>query len=147
LKRITRWEQGGDGESVDELRAELQSEMEKYCGVFRTHEILAEGVEKVRTLVARVANARLHDQSKVFNTARIEALELENLMGLGLATIECALARQESRGAHSRVDFPDRNDEAWMKHSLYHPDGHIEYKPVRTKPMTVDSFPPKPRVY
>jgi succinate dehydrogenase / fumarate reductase flavoprotein subunit len=147
LNRITRWEAGGDGESVDELRAELQREMEKYCGVFRTQEVLLEGVEKIKALVSRMENARLHDHSKVFNTARIEALELENLMSLGLATIECALARQESRGAHSRVDFPDRNDEAWMKHSLYHPDGHIEYKPVRTKPMTVDSFPPKPRVY
>ncbi len=153
LKRIARWEISGEGESgnndesVDELRAELQLEMEKHCGVFRTEEILAEGVEKVKALVARMKNVRLHDQSKVFNTARIEALELENLMGLGLATIECALARQESRGAHSRVDFPDRNDETWMKHSLYHPDGNIEYKPVRTKPMTVDSFPPKPRVY
>ena len=121
--------------------------MEKYCGVFRTEEILVEGVEKIRALVARVENARLKDQSKVFNTARIEALELENLMELGLATIECALARQESRGAHSRVDYPDRDDEHWMKHSLYHTNGQIEYKPVRTKPISVDSFPPKPRVY
>jgi len=147
LARIERWQQPGDGESIDALRTELQLEMEKYCGVFRSEELLTEGVEKIRSLVGRTKNARLHDHSKVFNTARIEALELENLMALGLATIECALARQESRGAHSRVDYPNRDDERWMKHSLYHTDGHIEYKPVRTKPMTVDSFPPKPRVY
>ncbi|HEC18110.1 MAG TPA: FAD-binding protein, partial [Gammaproteobacteria bacterium] len=147
MSRISRWQKVEDGESVDELRAELQREMEKYCSVFRTREVLTEGVEKIRALVARMADARLQDHSKIFNTARIEALELENLMGLGLATIECALARQESRGAHSRVDFPERDDERWMKHSLYHKDGHIEYKPVRTKPMTVESFPPKPRVY
>lgn len=147
LSRIKRWEQPDEGESVEGLRTELQETMEKYCGVFRTEEVLVEGVEKVEALVARVADARLHDQSKVFNTARIEALELENLMGLGLATVKSALARQESRGAHSRIDYPDRDDEHWMKHSLYYQDGHIEYKPVRTKPLTVETFPPKPRVY
>ena len=147
LARIARWEQTGVGESVDALRAELQQTMEKYCGVFRSAEVLAEGVEKVKSLAARVANVRLRDHSKVFNTARIEALELENLMALGLATVASALAREESRGAHSRVDFPQRDDERWLKHSLYHLNGDIEYKPVRTKPLTVDSFPPKPRVY
>jgi len=147
MQRIGHWQKTGDGESVDGLRDELQRAMEQYCGVFRTKDILSEGVEKVRALVARVKDARLKDQSKIFNTARIEALELENLMGLGLATVECALAREESRGAHSRMDYPERDDERWMKHSLYHTDGHIDYKPVRTKPMTVDTFPPKPRVY
>jgi len=147
MQRIGYWQKTGEGESVDGLRAELQKAMEHYCGVFRSKEILTEGVEKVRELVARVKDARLKDQSKVFNTARIEALELENLMGLGLATVECALAREESRGAHSRIDYPERDDEHWMKHSLYHTNGHIEYKPVRTKPMTVDAFPAKPRVY
>jgi succinate dehydrogenase / fumarate reductase flavoprotein subunit len=147
LARIARWQQEGDGESVDGLRAELQQTMEQYCGVFRSAEILAEGVAKMRALAERVANARLRDQSRVFNTARIEALELENLMALGLATVSSALAREESRGAHSRVDFPERDDERWMKHSLYHLNGDIDYKPVRTKPLTVDSFPPKPRVY
>ena len=83
-----------------------------------------------------------------FNTARIEALELENLLDLALATVIGAEARTESRGAHSRVDYPDRDDEKWMKHTLYFKqDNKIEYKPVRTKPMSVDPFPPKPRVY
>ncbi|NOX75945.1 MAG: succinate dehydrogenase flavoprotein subunit [Gammaproteobacteria bacterium] len=147
LSRLARWEQSGEGESVDVLRDELQRTMEHYCGVFRTEEVLAEGVEKVKALAKRLDAVRLRDQSKVFNTARIEALELENLVSLGLATVKSALARQESRGAHSRMDYPDRDDERWMKHSLYFEDGRVEYKPVRTKPMSVDTFPPKPRVY
>lgn len=147
LERLQRWDQTGDGESVDALREEMQAVMEDNCGVFRTEEVLVQGVEKMEALSERLKNARLKDHSRIFNTARIEALELENLMVLGLATVKCALARQESRGAHSRMDYPDRDDERWMKHSLYYEDGHVEYKPVRTKPMTVDTFPPKARVY
>jgi succinate dehydrogenase / fumarate reductase flavoprotein subunit len=79
---------------------------------------------------------------------RIQALELENLMDVALATVTSALARHESRGAHSRVDYPDRDDEHWLKHSLYYKkDNRLDYKPVRTKPLSVDSFPPKKRVY
>jgi len=147
LARLERWDKNDDGETIDGLRQELQRVMEEFCSVFRTEEILANGVNKVRALIKRLENARLRDHSKVFNTARIEAFELENLMILGLATVESALARKESRGAHSRVDYPDRDDKHWMKHSLYFDDGRVEYKPVRTKPLSVDSFPPKPRVY
>jgi succinate dehydrogenase / fumarate reductase flavoprotein subunit len=147
LERLARWDKDGDGESVDALRGELQRTMEEYCGVFRTEDVLAEGIDKVKGLLARLQDARLKDHSKVFNTALIEALELENLMALGLATVKSAYERKESRGAHSRVDYPERDDEHWMKHSLYFQDGHVEYKPVRTKPLTVDTFPPKKRVY
>jgi len=147
LARLERWDKKDEGENIDVLRQELQRVMEEFCSVFRTEEILADGVNKVRALIKRLDNARLRDHSKVFNTARIEAFELENLMVLGLATVESALARKESRGAHSRIDYPDRDDERWMKHSLYFGDGRVEYKPVRTKPLSVDSFPPKPRVY
>jgi len=147
LARLARWDKRDEGENIDTLRQELQRVMEDYCSVFRIEEVLMEGVNKVKGLIARMENARLRDHSKVFNTARIEALELENLMILGLATVESALARKESRGAHSRVDYPDRDDEHWMKHSLYFDDGRVEYKPVRTKPLSVDSFPPKPRIY
>jgi succinate dehydrogenase / fumarate reductase flavoprotein subunit len=147
LARLARWQQQGEGESVDGLRQELQRVMEEYCGVFRSEEVLTEGVEAVKALAQRLQQARLRDHSKIFNTARIEALELENLMALGLATVQSALARRESRGAHSRIDYPERDDERWLKHSLYFEDGRVEYKPVRTKPLTVDSFPPKPRVY
>ena len=148
LARLARWDQKGKGESVDEIRHELQGAMEEFCGVFRTEEILAEGLGKVLELEQRMSQVRLQDHSKVFNTARIEAMELENLVDIGVATVTSALARQESRGAHSRVDFPKRDDVHWLKHSLYYKENRrLDYKPVRLKPLTVESFPPKERVY
>ncbi|HHL45592.1 MAG TPA: FAD-binding protein [Gammaproteobacteria bacterium] len=148
ISRLERWERRQDGESVAQLRRELQQTMEHYCGVFRTEEVLAEGVEQVLALEGRLQDATLTDHSRIFNTARIEALELENMMEVAIATVCSALARQESRGAHSRIDFPERDDEQWLKHSLFFRQGRqLDYKPVRTKPLTVDSFPPKPRIY
>jgi succinate dehydrogenase / fumarate reductase flavoprotein subunit len=148
IARLTRWDKKGNGESVAGLKEELQTTMEKYCGVFRSKEILQEGLEQVLQLETRMHDARLQDHSKIFNTAKIEALELENLMDIAIATVASALAREESRGAHSRIDFPERDDAHWLKHSLfYKTDRRIEYKPVRLKAMTVDTFPPKERVY
>ncbi len=148
LARLARWEQRREGETVDELRKELQKTMEFYCGVFRTRDVLEQGVKKMLEIEQRVAQATLRDHSQVFNTARIEALELENLVDTGLATVVSALAREESRGAHSREDFPERDDQRWLKHSLYYQEqNRLDYKPVRIKPLTVESFPPKPRVY
>ncbi|MEW6646964.1 MAG: succinate dehydrogenase flavoprotein subunit [Pseudomonadota bacterium] len=148
LARLQRWERRGDGESVDGLRRELQQVMEDHCGVFRTEEVLSQGLDKVLALQQRLQDAVLRDHSRVFNTARIEALELENLMELAVATVTSALGRTESRGAHSRVDYPQRDDERWLRHSLFFRDGRmLDYKPVRMKPLTVDSFPPQERTY
>ena len=145
--RLARWDREGEGESVDAVRRELQQTMEEYCGVFRTEDVLQEGLQRVNALAERVDGIRLKDHSRAFNTARVEALELENLVELARATVAAALARKESRGAHSRIDYPDRDDEHWLKHSLAFANGRLDYKPVRMKPITVGSFPPKPRVY
>jgi succinate dehydrogenase / fumarate reductase flavoprotein subunit len=148
LQRLRRWEREGDGESVHVIREALREVMEAHCGVFRSGDILQQGIEKLQALHSRLQDAVLHDQSRIFNTARIEALELENLIEVALATIVSAEARRESRGAHTRADFAQRDDEAWLKHSLYFMQGHrMYYKPVRLKPLTVDSFPPKVRAY
>jgi succinate dehydrogenase / fumarate reductase flavoprotein subunit len=148
LQHLVRWDAKGDGESADKLSEELRRAMEQHCGVFRTQEILDQGVAKVLKLRERLQHARLRDHSKVFNTARIEAFETENLMEVALATVVSAAARHESRGAHSRVDYPERDDLQWLKHTLYSRDAQrLDYKPVRMKPLTVDSFPPKKRVY
>ena len=148
MQSLQRWDRKGDGLSVRELRDEFRKTMEDHAGVFRTEEIMSEGVEKIKALRKKMDDVVLTDHSKVFNTARIEALELQNLMDCGVALAASALARKESRGAHSRPDYPDRNDAEWMKHSLYYLEGdRIDFKPVQTKPLTVDSFPPKERVY
>ena len=148
LAHLARWDRKTGSESVAALRAELQAVMEEYCGVFRTAEVLEQGLDKVLELKARLDDAVLTDHSRVFNTARIEALELENLMELAVATVTSALARQESRGAHSRVDFPERDDQRWLKHTLFYREGRrLDYKPVRMKPLTVEPFPPRERVY
>ncbi len=147
-ERFARWKKTGDGESVQAVRADLKKAMEDHCGVFRTEKIMQEGVEQIKAIRARIPDVRLQDQSKVFNTARVEALELENLADIAIATMTSAEARKESRGAHSRIDYPDRDDAHWMKHSLYSlEDDALDYKPVRTKPMSVETFPPKKRVY
>jgi succinate dehydrogenase / fumarate reductase flavoprotein subunit len=148
LDRLASWERRRGDETVDGLRQELRAAMERYVGVFRSEEVLREGLERVLAIRERLQRAEVKDRSRVFNTARIEALELENLVELGLATVVSALGRTESRGAHSRVDYPVRDDVHWLKHSLYFLDGQrLEYKPVRLKPLTVEAFPPRERVY
>lgn len=148
LARLTRWERKGDGESVDEIRETLRKTMEDYCGVFRTQEVLDEGAKRVLELEQRLRDAVIRDHSRIFNTARIDALELENLMDVSIATVVSAAARKESRGAHLRLDYPKRDDENWLKHTLCFQDGHrLDYKPVRMKPLSVEPFPPKERVY
>ncbi len=150
LARLARWEQscGNGGERVGVVRRDLQLVMEQHCSVFRTAEVMQEGIEKLRVIQERVKNICLQDDSHAFNTARLEALELENMSEIAMATMLSAEARQESRGAHSRADYPKRDDDNWRKHSLYFLDGdRLEWKPVRTQPLSVDPFPPQERVY
>jgi succinate dehydrogenase / fumarate reductase flavoprotein subunit len=148
MARLARWDRQGKGESVPELRRELAWVMEHHCSVFRNEEVLAEGQRKVMALRERLADAYIGDHSQVFNTARIEAMELENLIDVGMATVTSALARRESRGAHSRIDHPERDDMHWLRHSLYSLEGDkMDYKPVRMKPLTVETFPPRKRTY
>ncbi len=122
--------------------------MQAHCGVFRFPELLAEGVDKMKAIAERAERMFIDDKSKVFNTARIEALELDNLVEAAVATVVSAEARKESRGAQSRSDFPERDDANWLKHTLWNKDGsRLEYKPVHLKPISVDAFEPKLRTY
>jgi succinate dehydrogenase / fumarate reductase flavoprotein subunit len=148
MARLQKWDAKGDGITVSELRKEFRKTMEDHAGVFRVEEMMQEGVEKVRAIRDKLAEVRLTDHSSTFNTNRTEALELENLIDVGLSIAVSALHRQESRGAHSRPDYPKRDDENWMKHTLYwQQDDKLDYKGVRSQPLTVESFPPKERVY
>lgn len=148
MARFQRFDITGEGITVAELRSEFRKVMEDHAGVFRTDEVMREGVDKVRDIRQRLEDVRLTDTSRTFNTARIEAFELENLIDVGISIVTTALHRKESRGAHSRPDYPQRDDRNWMRHSLYFlEEDRLDYKPVRTKPLSVDSFPPKPRTY
>jgi succinate dehydrogenase / fumarate reductase flavoprotein subunit len=146
--RVARLDGQKGGEPVHDVRGEMQRTMQAHCGVFRFPDLLTQGVEKIVQVAQRAARTEIHDKSKVFNTARIEALELENLIEVARATMISANARHESRGAHDRADFHHRDDVNWLKHSLWYRDGdRLDYKPVNLKPLTVESFPPKARVY
>jgi len=146
--RLARLDAAVSGERVAEVAADLRRTMQAHCGVFRFPDMLAAGVAKMQAIAARAGRVCIADKSKVFNTARIEALELENLVEAALATVVSAEARRESRGAQSRADFPERDDANWMKHTLWYKEAsRLEYKPVHLKPMTVESFAPKARTY
>jgi succinate dehydrogenase / fumarate reductase flavoprotein subunit len=146
--RLARLDNQQNGESVAEVGAEMRAIMQKHCGVFRFPDLLQEGVTKIKALAERAAHTEIRDKSRTWNTARIEALELDNLMEIAVATLVCAEARTESRGAHDRLDFHERDDVNWLKHTLYYKDGYrLQYKPVHIKPLTVEPFPPKARVY
>jgi succinate dehydrogenase / fumarate reductase, flavoprotein subunit len=148
MVRLARLDAAANGERVSEVGAEMRRTMQAHCGVFRFPDSMAEGVRKMQVVAERAKSTCIQDKSKVFNTARVEALELDNLIEVALSTMISADARKESRGAHDRSDHPDRDDVNWMKHTLWFKEGNrLEYKPVQLKPMTVESFEPKARVY
>ena len=149
LARIARLDNASEGEYAQDVANDIRAAMQQHAGVFRTQAIMDEGVRKIAALRERVNNIGLKDKSKIFNTARIEALEVENLIEAAEATMVSAAARRESRGAHSVDDYGDtpehpngRNDTDWHKHTLWHCQGNrLSYKPVQMKPLTVDSIP------
>jgi succinate dehydrogenase / fumarate reductase flavoprotein subunit len=148
LSRLARWDKPEGSERVPQLRAEMQRILQEHCGVYRREDLLKAGIEKLDQVEKRLPDAALDDRSKVFNTARLEALELENLLPIARATLVSALARTESRGAHTREDYPKRDDDRWLRHTLYHREqDQLDYKPVRLKPLTVETFQPKERTY
>jgi succinate dehydrogenase / fumarate reductase flavoprotein subunit len=148
LSRINRLDTATSGESVAQVGHDMRRAVQQHAGVFRTGSLLSAGVSKIREIAERASQTAIQDKSQVFNTARIEALELENLVIVAEATLVSAEARTESRGAQARDDFKERDDKNWLKHSLwYQKDNRLEYKPVNLQPLTVESFEPKVRVY
>ncbi|MEX8501470.1 MAG: succinate dehydrogenase flavoprotein subunit [Leptothrix ochracea] len=158
LARLARLDSSTQGEYSQDVAGDMRAAMQQHAGVFRTQAVMDAGVVKINALRERVAAITLKDKSKVFNTARIEALEVDNLMEAAQATMTSAAARHECRGAHTVKDyergaddaqFPlGRNDAEWMKHTLWDSaTNSLSYKPVNLKPLTVDSVPPKVRTF
>jgi len=158
LERLNRLESTGGGEYAQDVANDIRATMQKHAGVFRTQAMMDQGVAQIGELRGRVASLALKDKSRVFNTARIEALEVENLIECAQATMVSAAARRECRGAHTVSDYErpaddpvaplGRDDANWMKHSLWYSQGNrLSYKPVQLKPLSVESVPPKVRTF
>lgn len=158
LARVAKLDAKEGGEYAQDVANDIRECMQVHAGVFRTQAKIDEGVREIMKIAERVPGIGLKDKSKVWNTARMEALEVENLIEVAKATMFSASARHECRGAHSVDDYehpadhPDyplgRNDKEWLKHTLwFSEDNHLEYKPVHLQPLTVPTVPPKPRTF
>src|SRR6185503_3965765 len=146
--RLARLDGAASGERVVDVLNDLRRAMQAHCGVFRFGDDLVKGVAQIQEIAKRAQRTFIADKSKVYNTARVEALELENLVETAVATMVSAEARKESRGAQARDDFPQRDDKNWMKHTLWYKEGNrLDYKPVHTRPLTVQTMEPKVRTY
>jgi len=148
MVRLNKLNEGNGGEKTADLRKELQSVMQNHFGVFRKGEFMQEGIKKLGELRERIENLSLEDKSHAFNTARIEALELQNLLEVAEATAISANERTESRGAHARDDYQERDDKNWLCHSMFFPtDKRLGKRKVNFTPKTMDTFEPKVRTY
>jgi len=158
LARLNQLQDSNEGTYAQDVAGNIRTTMQQHAGVFRTQKSMDEGVVKINAIRDTVAGVTLKDKSMVWNTARMEALEVDNLIEVAQATMTSAAARTECRGAHTVYDYEHpadhaefplgRNDKEWLKHTLWHSAGNsLSYKPVNLKPLTVDSVPPKVRTF